>query len=279
MSEPYIIPQGTVYLCNNIPFNASYDDTRLFNSAEQQMQYFLNRTVKTLTNYSIVKERQGAIKVQGKVGDYYNINYMYFKNSNFSNKIFYCFVNSCEYLAPETTLLNFQIDVMQTWMFDLNIEPSMVDREHVEDDGLFKHLEDEGLEINERLPYDTKHFEQYLGSKMLVIGSTENPLNFQWSSVQVPYNPFDMPPQWIGGTWLFPYTIEDISDGIVYIYAGKGNKESYFDNVSVDTFTFKIKTKKDQDTDLFTYIKATKRATDNLWYFSVYTPQEAGETS
>lgn len=184
----YIQPDATILICQDVPLNASYDDTLTFYDENgnwdytAQYNYFAGKTTTAMTkeNYSVVRERQGVLRVEGHVGLWQKVNYMVFTNNNFGAKHFYAFINKAEYVNPNTTFLYFQIDVMQTWLGELHIENSLIDREHVEDDSLYANLEDEGVEIQERLPYDASfNFEPYIGQKMLVIGSTVNPYDAQ----------------------------------------------------------------------------------------------------
>ena len=115
---------------------------------------------------------------------------MVFTNKNFLDKYFYAFINKAEYVNPNTTFLYFQLDVMQTWLGDLKIDNSLIEREHVEDDSLYANLEDEGIQVQERLPYDASYnFEPYIGRKMLVIGATESYESIKNSYSQISYNP------------------------------------------------------------------------------------------
>lgn len=182
----YIQPDATILICQNVPLNASYDDTITFyNDAgewdyQAQYNYFAGKTTTAMTKekYSVVRERQGILRVEGDVSHWQKVNYMVFTNKNFGGKHFYAFINKAEYVNPNTTFLHFQIDVLQTWLGDLKFEACYIDREHVEDDSLYANRESEGIEVQERLGYDTPfNFEPFIGQRMLVIGSTENPLD------------------------------------------------------------------------------------------------------
>ena len=194
----YIQPDSTILICKDIPLNASYDDTLTFYDSNgswdytAQYNYFASKTSGILTKekYSIVRERQGVLRVEGDVGKWETVNYMVFTNKNFLDKHFYAFINKAEYVNPNTTFLYFQLDVMQTWLGDIKFKESLIEREHVEDDSLYANLEDEGIQVQERLPYDASvNFEPYIGRKMLVIGATESYESIKNSYSQVSYNP------------------------------------------------------------------------------------------
>lgn len=194
----YIQPDSTILICKDIPLNASYDDTLTFYDSNgswdytAQYNYFASKTSQILTKekYSIVRERQGILRVEGDVGKWETVNYMVFTNKNFLDKHFYAFINKAEYVNPNTTFLYFQLDVMQTWLGDIKFKESLIEREHVEDDSLYANLEDEGIQVQERLPYDASvNFEPYIGRKMLVIGATESYESIKNSYSQISYNP------------------------------------------------------------------------------------------
>ena len=194
----YIQPDATILICQNVPLNASYDDTLTFYDSNgswdytAQYNYFSSKATTAMTkeHYSVVRERDGVLRVEGDVGLWQKVNYMVFTNKNFGGKHFYAFINKAEYVKPNTTFLYFQLDVMQTWLGDLKIENSLIEREHVEDDSLYANLEDEGIQVQERLPYDASYnFEPYIGRKMLVIGATESYESIKNSYSQISYNP------------------------------------------------------------------------------------------
>lgn len=243
----YIQPDATILICQDVPLNASYDDTLTFYDENgnwdytAQYNYFAGKTTTAMTkeNYSVVRERQGVLRVEGHVGLWQKVNYMVFTNNNFGAKHFYAFINKAEYINPNTTFLYFQIDVMQTWLGELKIENSLIEREHVEDDSLYANLEDEGVEIQERLPYDPSfNFEPYIGQKMLVIGSTENPISveLQASNFKIEYNPYDFTPYSVmpKREWI----VKDISEGsVIYTYEGNTGWFKITDS-SLESFTF-----------------------------------------
>lgn len=245
----YIQPDATILICQDVPLNASYDNTLTFYDENgnwdytAQYNYFASKTTQAMTkeHYSVVRERQGVLRVEGDVSLWQKVDYMVFTNKNFGGKHFYAFINRAEYINPNTTFLYFQIDVMQTWLGDLVFEDCVIEREHVEDDSLYANLEDEGVEIQERLPFDASYnFEPYIGQKMLVIGSTENPLAVEEGLVgngfrQVIWNPRTYFPYYLT---LTTYEIRNYSDNrITYNTSGI----NYFEvPVELKEFSFQI---------------------------------------
>lgn len=191
----YIQPTSNILILKDIPLNASYDDTFTFKDLDTQYNYFRSKAKFELVNYSVVRDRTNALKVEGDIAEYYDVNYMMFNNSNFKNsdgsdKWFYAFIIDTEYVNPNTTILIFQIDVMQSWMFDYTILPSLVEREHVYDDSLYANLVPENIQVNERIPFSQPfNTNRYIGSKILVMGFTENPFDYVYGAPTIPYDP------------------------------------------------------------------------------------------
>lgn len=270
----YIQPDATILICQDIPLNSAYDDTLTFydeNGAwdyTAQYNYFSGKTTQVMTkeHYSVVRERDGILRVEGDVGLWQKVNYMVFTNKNFGGKHFYAFINRAEYVNPNTTFLHFQLDVMQTWLGDLVIEPSMIEREHVYDDSLYANLEDEGIEIQERIAWGSPHnFEPYIGQKILVIGSTENPISVEIEATYgtYEYNPKSYKP---GDLWYKPYKIEEISvSGVSYTHEGKTGYFTVPDDVN--NFTFRLVYTQTVEHDyLMEAIKVTENGVTQLKY-------------
>lgn len=145
----YIEPNSTIRLLTGCPLDKTYDHTIYFASQSAQTSYFQSLTKYTYSNYSYIRQLR-TIKVQADAGaNLYDCNYLMFKNTSFENKWFYAFVTSIEYVNNETWELAFELDVMQSWMFDYELERCFVEREHSVTDNLFENLVPENLETGE----------------------------------------------------------------------------------------------------------------------------------
>jgi hypothetical protein len=121
-----------IRLLSGIPFNSDHQHTRWFSSINEQLNWFLNRnTVYVKSEYNFQRiEGHSFIALNESIDDLWNVNYLMFQNSKYNNKWFYAFVTKLEYVQHKTTHVHFQIDVLQTWMFEMNFKPSYVVREH-----------------------------------------------------------------------------------------------------------------------------------------------------
>ena len=72
-----------------------------------------------------------------------------YQNKKYNNKWFYAFIKDMKYENDECTTIEIETDVIQTWLFDYEIKPSFVEREHVNDDTVGINTVPEGLETGE----------------------------------------------------------------------------------------------------------------------------------
>lgn len=145
----YIEPNSTIRLLAGCPLDKTYDHTIYFASQSAQTSYFQSLTKYTYTNYSYIRQLR-TIKVQADAGaNLYDCNYLMFRNNSFENKWFYAFVTSIEYVNNYTWEIGFELDVMQSWMFDYELEECFVEREHSATDNLFENLVPENLELGD----------------------------------------------------------------------------------------------------------------------------------
>jgi hypothetical protein len=121
-----------IALYSGIPFNSDYKHTRWFDSLSDQLNWFASQThVASFTqdNFQRAEGKGAILRVKMSVDQLWNVNYISFQNADYA-KVFYGFVTEIEYVNNGLTRIHFEIDVLQTWMFDMNFKPSFVAREH-----------------------------------------------------------------------------------------------------------------------------------------------------
>ena len=142
-----IIPQSEVRLLNT-PLKKDEEHTLNFSSLENQTSYFLSRTIQSFTDFTYVRDNQ-TIVVDKPYDQIYTCNYLMYRNNGFNNKYFYSFVTKMEYVSENSTRIYFEIDSLQTWYFQLNMNNVFVEREHVSNDTIGLHTIPENLETGE----------------------------------------------------------------------------------------------------------------------------------
>lgn len=111
-------------------------------------------------------EHSGNMNVAGIGGttlNLYSCNYMSFINGQHENRRFYCFITDVRYISDYTAEIDFEIDVMMTWLkhgtgtTGAEFDTCFIEREHTDSDEIGEHLIDEGLNIGsylcEEVPY------------------------------------------------------------------------------------------------------------------------------
>lgn len=139
-------PQSTIYI-TDVPLNSSYEHTYYFKSKEDQYSFFWSHRVKTFTNYTYCR-KNWDLKVEATLEDANKWRYLFFQNGS-SGKLYYYFITQVQYVNDCTVNLSLEMDVIQTYLFDMVLNPSYIERQHTETDNLFEHTLDEGLETGE----------------------------------------------------------------------------------------------------------------------------------
>lgn len=123
------IPNSTLYLCKNVDLDPNYNYTIDFDNITAQANYFDSKIATEFEindGYSYIRDSQ-TLKVQANIDDLLGINYLFYNNGN---KRYYAFITKKEYINPTCTSLSFKLDVLQSFMFNYEIDESFVEREH-----------------------------------------------------------------------------------------------------------------------------------------------------
>lgn len=123
-------PQTEVHLLSNVPFNFSYNNVMDFDTIEEQTAFFLNKNKLTFEDLTHQRVNNNSINLEVAYEDLYDVNYMMFQNDRIPGKWFYAFITSYDFISPNVTRISYQIDVYQTWLFDMVWQTTYVEREH-----------------------------------------------------------------------------------------------------------------------------------------------------
>ena len=142
-----ITPQGQIYLCKT-PLINDYKNQLTFANKNAQLTYFNSTIQKTYDNYTYIK-KDNVIKVGENIDNLIQCNYLFYKNTGFTDKWYFCFITNMEYINENCTAITIETDVFQTWYFDIVYKPCFIEREHVNDDTIGIHTIDENLNVGE----------------------------------------------------------------------------------------------------------------------------------
>lgn len=152
----YIAPNSIVQLIRGIPWNNTYRDTVFFTNASAQHTAITTSVKYTFTAQSYQRAGKNSIKLNVPCDNIYDCNYMCFQNTSYSNKWFYAFITNVTYINNDTTLVEYEIDVIQTWLFDYTLLPCFIERQHTITDNIGDNIIEESLEIGD-LVINTRH--------------------------------------------------------------------------------------------------------------------------
>lgn len=162
----YIQPNSDIYIFHGVPLDNTYTDTIWFDNATAQQNYFFNSALNKIhfpANYYVRRTKQ-SVRVDRNQDEIYSYNYMAFRNTAYSGKWFYAFITNMTYINDNCTEIEFEIDVMQTWLFEVTLDPCLVEREHTVSDNPGENLALEPVDLgmivcNQTL--ETEYFDAY----------------------------------------------------------------------------------------------------------------------
>lgn len=124
-------PTGAITLCSYAAVDATYSHSITFTSPSEQLAFWGSKAKARLTDYMYVRRERRYIQVERSFEELDGVNYMYF-TSRADSKLYYCFIIDREYVNEGVTKLYFEVDVLQSFMFDYKWQPSYIAQAHVD---------------------------------------------------------------------------------------------------------------------------------------------------
>lgn len=149
-----VMPDSDLQLYMNVPFDTNYNDTIMFASENTQRDYFVEKRAYGFPNLQYVRAGENQIKLNISADNARLCNYMGFRNNAYNSKWFYAFITAVDYVNDNTSLITFHVDVLQTWLFQLNPPMCLVAREHVNSDGINENYQPEPINVGDIIPTD-----------------------------------------------------------------------------------------------------------------------------
>ena len=148
----YIVPNSNIKIYKDVPLDNTYNHTLYFSSLNEQNAYFHGTPSilkYNLTSQSYQRVVDGSMRVAIKSDNLYDCNYLAFQNASFGTKWFYAFITSVEYVNNETSEITFEIDPLQTYLFDVQLKECYVEREHSSSDKAGDNIVAENIDIGD----------------------------------------------------------------------------------------------------------------------------------
>lgn len=157
-----INPNTTIYAIN-VPLDPFSEDTILFSTLEEQRQYFYNRKVTILTNYTYQREHRNWLKVTDPNGLMDKCNYLMFVNESYEDKRMYAWITNVNWVNNETCEIEYEMDYVQTFLFDIynrgagtnHLPTTWVERQHGYTDVMGDNIQPENVNLGEYKYNDT----------------------------------------------------------------------------------------------------------------------------
>lgn len=148
-------PQSTVYVCSGVRLDARYVNSIYFGSRAAQEAYFAGKVSRTFSACTYLR-KTWPLQLQATMEQAKAWNYLYFQNG--SGKVYYYFINQIEYKNDSCIILHLELDVLQTYLFDMTLLPSFIERQHTTTDVVGANTIDEGLDVGELTCNQVQHF-------------------------------------------------------------------------------------------------------------------------
>ena len=166
----YIIPNTNMRLLSGVPLNKNYEHTMYFSDSTTQRNTLFNYTKHTLPSMTYQRVNNQTCRVNLKADDCYDCNYMAFQNTNYGNKWFYAFITNVEYVNNAVCEITFEIDVIQTWLFDFQLKECFVEREHSVTDVAGDNILPEPVELGEYVMSDYSKISEVFDVMSVIVG-------------------------------------------------------------------------------------------------------------
>lgn len=133
-----------VNLYKNVPLYRGKNENIMFSSKSERDSQFSTKLFKSYENLSYIRNEYIFIPDVADIIE--NCNYLSFNNYD---KEIYAFITKIEYENEGNSKVYYEIDYFQSFIYECAFLPSMVEREHVIDDTIGKHILDENLPLGE----------------------------------------------------------------------------------------------------------------------------------
>lgn len=178
---------GEIILCNNIKLDKNYENVLSY-SESNMVNLCRQHAIYTGTKYTMIDPSINEIDIRCPYSTCIYSNYIAFNNKNVGNKWYFAFVTDIIYVNPEVTRIRYQVDVFSTWYQRFNLNQAFIEREHVDDDTIGKHIVDESLEVGDFVIHDEKKYLNEYDDYCIVMGVTDIPRGSTTTGLTIPNN-------------------------------------------------------------------------------------------
>lgn len=174
-------PISELRLYRGVPWDASYEHVRLYESQNDLLSHLENWRVTTSTDVSSqmspIRVGEQVVKVPYTEMSMLNTNYLAFRNNitgALNNNWVFCFVDNIEWRSENTTRIHCKLDIWQNNIYGATLKPCFIERSHIpkSDDVRFSNLQEESIESGDNYIADY-HFESLAPDNICMYVSQE----------------------------------------------------------------------------------------------------------
>lgn len=181
---PYITPFTHVTLCRVDGLDAAYKNTMYFEDEHEQYNFFSSKAIRPdqndnniyLLKQNIIEVRKvgfNRVRIELPIETVCKANYMRIYNQGYNentpveyeNKSLYAFITDYRYISESVTEIEFELDVIQSYLFDYEELACLVEREHTDTDFYGEHIATEPIDLGALKAVkieETKSFDNYM---------------------------------------------------------------------------------------------------------------------
>ena len=142
-----------IKLIKSFPYDNKYNYVKMFTNEEEQKQYFRNFDYENVDEHNYIRvENSFNINYDYDYLENEGVNYVIFNNGY---RTIFAFIIKKEYVRKNVTKIIYEVDVIQTFMFDFTINKSFIERKVCSIDEIVEF--DEGLNLGEHIIEKSYH--------------------------------------------------------------------------------------------------------------------------
>lgn len=142
------LKNSKVIMAKNIRLEKDYANVLSYNTSSMVALCTAN-AVQTFNHCTFLRHGENSIRLEMTYDNALKCNYVAFQNPDYSNKWFFAFIDSVEYINDGDTKINYTIDEFSTWWDYWQPEPCFIEREHATTDNPGDNLVPEQLELGD----------------------------------------------------------------------------------------------------------------------------------
>lgn len=123
-------PEGRIELISDVDIDLSYTHQYYFENVTAQNNFFASKVTHTLENGTYQRKNLGTIQIGYQADTIANVKYLRWQNPQYSNKWYYAFVLGIDYVNPGVSNIRYELDVYQTYLFNVEWKQSFIERQH-----------------------------------------------------------------------------------------------------------------------------------------------------